>query len=560
MIGSIENTRAVIERMRPEQLKPFAMAHKDDYIILSLISDVQSKRNKMAMQQQAAQANAMPPKVNEQLIQSIQPPPPTDSGLAALPADNITYADGGIVGYADRGLVTPMYPGMIAQEGEGLLPSKTGYEGMGVLEFIRQFGLDAYNKIKNAIPGESLDERLARLRRETYEASAQGRQEKALAELSKPDPVDSMSLPARPADPRWTVGATEKPASSGASSGQRGAPTTKTAPSATTTKAAPAAPAGAPTTAPAEAPSYEELFRKAQTAAGVGRPVDPDAAERQKNADILKAQNEEILADARARKEGLAALLKPREERMAKREAALEKQADVDKNMAIISAGLAMMQSTGKGISGIAEGAAKGLSQYGEAIKLTKAERQKIAEARDAYDEFKYNAENMSQKEITEAKGKIAAGAVAASEKGIEARMARNKESREDAASLFKANVEALQKQQQDAAAMARTQAEIGGRRDVANITAGAMRERAGSPDKQRLAELKSMQTNLQAQISKLAPYGPDKQRRAALMAQLDNVNKQVAEMAGIDTMGAGPGAAPAAPAQNRPPLGSFQK
>ena len=74
---------------------------------------------------------------------------PEDMGIGALPERSLSnMADGGIVGFNEGGDVQrfqaggtppprPTYPGMIKQEGAGLLPTKTGYEGMGILEFIQ---------------------------------------------------------------------------------------------------------------------------------------------------------------------------------------------------------------------------------------------------------------------------------------------------------------------------------------------------------------------------------------------------------------------------------------
>lgn len=477
MFGNIDATRALIARMQPAQLKQFAMMHKDDMITMSLISEVQSKRNQAKLFQQAQQANAMPPKVNEQLVQSI---PAQDSGIAGLPADNITYAaEGGIVGYSG------------ADESEGQVVRSSFFPKESLLGRLSDW--------QDKYPGLPLAAMIAdtpEYRALREEAKARGEQNR----LQKKQ-VGSVFVPGGESGLRPDMSSSERinyPGYSKASSvspelmeilrqnaiangldpdkinvnldtaGGRQATPEEFGLQTKASGPKQEAPVVAPARDAVKPPNYEELYAKAEKAAGVGKPVDPYAAERAKNAEILKAQNEEELADARARKEGLASLFKPREERIAQREAALEKQSETDKNMAIISAGLAMMQSTGKGISGIAEGATKGFAQYGEAMKLNKAERQKILEARDAYDEFKYNADNMSQKEITAAKGKIAAGVVAASDKSIDAIMKQDDKSRAKATALFNAKIRDIQDSQKDAAHMDRTQAEIAGRADVA--------------------------------------------------------------------------------------------
>jgi hypothetical protein len=73
----------------------------------------------------------------------------------------------------------------------------------------------------------------------------------------------------------------------------------------------------------------------------------------------------------------------------------------------------------------------------------------------------------------------------------------------------------------------------------VANINASS-RTGAGGGDKQQLAELKALQTSLKDQLKDPAMMG---KAGASIRAQLAQVNAAVAQMAGLDTMGAAPGA-----------------
>jgi hypothetical protein len=114
-------------------------------------------------------------------------------------------------------------------------------------------------------------------------------------------------------------------------------------------------------------------------------------------------------------------LLSPREKRIADRENRLAQQDDLNLNMSMINAGLAMMQSTGKGLAGIAEGAQKGVGQYTEGLRLNEAARQKIEDAKDAFDELKYNLTNMSEKEIMAAKRTIGEGQITSANEAIAA-------------------------------------------------------------------------------------------------------------------------------------------
>lgn len=414
MIGNIESTKAMIERMSPDQLRQFATMNSNDMIAMSLVSSVQSMRNKEKMNQQAQQANAQPPKVAEQLINSIQP---EQSGIASLPAQNMAMADGGIVGYAKGGDVDneeTTFP-------EGSL--------LGMWE--------KYQKKNPDLPLAALfsnSPEYAELREASKKQKLSG------------GPTGSVFTPSGESGlrPEESVSSVKTPPKTPprAQSAPIARPKATTQPTAETAQTPVAPPK-----------SIDDYFKEAQASAGVGNATDPYAAKRDENAALLRAQSEEELADTKTRQAGLMSLMKPREERIAKREAALDAQGETDKAMAIINAGLSMMQSTGKGISGIAEGAQKGMAQYGQALQLSKAERQKISDARDAYDEFKFNAESMSQKEVTAGKRKIVEGTVAASEKAIQAIMERENISRAEAAAKFKAVVDQTQEAAKTASA-----------------------------------------------------------------------------------------------------------
>jgi hypothetical protein len=233
---------------------------------LMALQGQQQQQAQQQMMSQMAQAPQPAPQGVPQPEQQPQPQMMAGGGLARLPVDSrmFDYREGGIIGFQSRGEV-PRYPGMIAQEGEGLLPSKTGYEGMDILEFIKKFGIDAYNKIKNAIPGESTEERLARQKREVYEASVSGQRDKAMAEVDKPEPVDSMTLPPRPAmaltTPRTPGGlpsALPKPPAASGALAAPAAPRPRVAPPAPPPSGA-APPTGIQTALPQAPPAQSEL-------------------------------------------------------------------------------------------------------------------------------------------------------------------------------------------------------------------------------------------------------------------------------------------------------------
>lgn len=170
-----------------------------------------------------------------------------------------------------------------------------------------------------------------------------------------------------------------------------------------------------------------------------GPGVDPYAETHAAMASREAVQGELEKADALQRQAGLASIIEPREARIKGREDRIQSAEDLSTKMSIINAGLAMMQSTGKGLAGIAEGATVGAKQYAEGKKATELARQKMEDARDAFDEFKYNAGNMAQKDVTAAKRAIVTGANAADQMGITAKAADLAHQYENANKLFTA-------------------------------------------------------------------------------------------------------------------------
>jgi hypothetical protein len=114
------NINAVITHlieMTPGQRKQFAQIHMDDPMMLSAAKFVDNQVNKQAQSLAAQATGAAPPPVNQQAVaQMTGSPMPEDTGIAQIPAKNMPseYAGGGIVAFADRGLVdtSPQFVGV----------------------------------------------------------------------------------------------------------------------------------------------------------------------------------------------------------------------------------------------------------------------------------------------------------------------------------------------------------------------------------------------------------------------------------------------------------------
>ena len=402
-------------KLSPPMLQEFAAEHQNDTYAL-LAAKAASEAQKKMMAANRPQQMGMPPKVNEQVVASIAQPQapqaapqaqglPEESGIAQLPAPNMQgMAGGGIVAFAGGGVndaetfVDSLGVERNARTGD---PVKSMFQRMGEFRDREQ--------AKTAMPAvpvaNAADQRMLR---------------PALA------PIAALTTDERPYTERNL--ATRQPGVASLAS--------------TEGAQAPAGPKLSVDDAGARAPQgggLTELYKK--TLAAQGEATDPYEADRN---EVMKSRQEmagEELTDAKARKEGLAALLGGRESRIKGREERAEKSENLNTKMAVINAGLAMMQSTGRGLAGIAEGATKGMGMYAEGLKLTAAERQKIEDAKDSFDELKFNSENLTQKEITAAKNKVTEVANMTKEKHIEALMKREDINRETAGKLFDATV-----------------------------------------------------------------------------------------------------------------------
>lgn len=430
---NIDQMVARLTQLSPQMLQQYAAQHQNDTMAL-LAAKAASDAQKKIMSAGKPQQMGIPPKVNEQVVESIAQPQapqaapqaqglPEESGIAQLPAPNMQgMAGGGIVAFSTGNLVR-------------------GQEES--FEAFRRRLFDAELQAQRDANAASDQEREAE--RQRYLA-AQGENNRVppspffnrapLPALKKSAvalaPIAALNTDNRPHTERNLAVSQAAPAGIAAEA----APQTRApaGPKLSVDDAGPRAPQGGGLTA---------LYKS--TLAAQGEATDPEAGARKQLQASEEAMAGEELKDAQARKEGLAALLSGRESRIKGREDRAEKAENLNAKMAVINTGLAIAQSTGKGISGIAEGATKGMGMYAEGLKLTAAERQKLEDAKDSFDELRFNSENMTQKEITAARNKITNAANTAIKGGMEGRGEERKNKREDAGKIFTAEAAAQQ-------------------------------------------------------------------------------------------------------------------
>jgi len=402
---NVNQITSQLAKMPDQALQQYAMMHKNDPYTVSLALSESNRRKQMRDAAQGQQGMAPQPKVVDQGIAGMMAPPPQpqmpqaqaqpmpeDVGIGALPAPNMQgMAEGGIVAFGDGGDVQHFQSGGSAFE-------RWLRSNITPVEQKRFESLQEQAEANRVVPApESLSEQTARNRQLVADQGFTRGDVRFPAGLtSDTPPVPKVEIPP-------VVGAP------GAGTGAPRAP-------------APAAPAGL---------SYLDRLKAAQTA--MGPTVNPeqvamDALVRERNKGATDAKTE-LQADIAAR----ANQFQGREERTNKRQTELDKSKDANTGMALLEAGLAMMQSRGPGLAGIAQGAGVGLKQYQSGIKDLKAAQEKLDEARDRTDELKQNQSMMDKSAVRAANKDIRDASLAGQQYQIDARMKIYGENRTDA-------------------------------------------------------------------------------------------------------------------------------
>jgi hypothetical protein len=181
-----------LRMMDDRALQQYAAMHKSDPYIFPLAFQESQNRQKVRMSGQAQMAGQEQPKVNDAALMAMAP---QAQGISNLPAPNMQrMADGGIAGYDDeeQGMATGGMGGMFnfaqqsepvirmsgggevprykeqgliryggAYGGKNLLPDTSGYEGMGIGEFLSQAGSDVYDTVSPYLTPKSQEENVA---------------------------------------------------------------------------------------------------------------------------------------------------------------------------------------------------------------------------------------------------------------------------------------------------------------------------------------------------------------------------------------------------------------
>jgi hypothetical protein len=426
-VGEPMSTDALIANlvgMTPAERQQFASDNANDPMKLSAAKYVDNQLKVQASQLAAQQNRTAPPPVNQQAVASMAGTPapapqqmaqglPEDTGIGALPVPAMKHmAAGGIVAFSGkddsfvRGYMgttpgieySPAY-GYPGAPNQGLLPDRSGYEGMDFGDMMSAMGSDASNYMGNLVGKERWNEFTRSRNKDKPKEYGQGREGSRKPDVTVPNVVQ----PTRPgADAAATKMEVNGPVTTSAADAIASVNAPTGAPRPTATGATPVQQPGETSDA-----MWKRIYG-AMPDARANLPKEIQEAE-----DIKTEQANKVLTSEKQAATGLAALLGKRDSRLLEREKRLADKSSNDINMSLIDAGLAMMQSRGQGLAGIAEGAGVGMKRYTEESRLTEAARQKIEEARDAYDDLKFNREDMSRKQILAAEGTIADARVA---------------------------------------------------------------------------------------------------------------------------------------------------
>jgi hypothetical protein len=417
--------------------------HKDDPYIVSLAMSENNRRKKMRAAQQG-QAGQMPqPKVVDQAIQSMNPPPPQpqpmpqgapqqppmpqqgmpqaqqqmpeDQGIAQLPAPNMQgMADGGIAGYAEGGDVEYKYVRDLSGKFVKVPVEKTEKK-LGVMDLMQKMSDYSNRNADNP----------------------------AAMAPTAPRP------PAVPA----VVSALQTPNQQGFMPG--GSMPPRVVPAGDGTTPPPPPPPAAP-----RAPAAGPAPRTGAADAGISSLVTDPAKAAQQLADIQAQQKVEVPQELQKRindfsyakragvnedeeqrlkdVEARGAAFSDQEARLKTKQGRVEAQEKDLGAMALLEAGFAMMSGTSPhALANIGAGATIGLKSYQQGLDKIESAKDKLSDAFGRIEEYRRNEDTMNAKDKRKAKREISDTFAEAEKMGISAFKEIWGASRDDARTIY---------------------------------------------------------------------------------------------------------------------------
>jgi hypothetical protein len=435
--------------MPDQALQQYAAMHKNDPYVMALALSESNRRKQM---RQGAQMQApQQPKVVDQEIAGMAQPMPEDTGIGQLPAPNMqSMAEGGIVAFANEGYVNPAFTYGV-----------TEYGGLSPLDF--------------PTPGS---EKARRLEKERQKNMALAR---AQGENLRPTPaIDPRLLGAIP--PAQTVGALPETPSL--------PPAPPTPPPVNIAKPPAPAPAAKPA---AGLPALNTKPMTAEDAAKQAAALGDDKEVRKELQGYVDRQKKIGEAAVGSFEQGIAGLpeaYKKYEARLQKEEA--ESATDKDKalGMSIFKAGLAMMSGTSQNaFENIGKGAMVGLEDQQAALKEFKKAQRERDKAFGDIEQARLADKRGDLKTKLELESRAADRNSAAEGKMVDGIAKLFDTNKTNARGIYQTGIEQVNQNQRtiyttaadmekqkmaDAAAMARTNAQVSGQKEIAQISTEA--------------------------------------------------------------------------------------
>lgn len=448
---NVNQITSQLARMPDQALQQYAMMHKNDPYTVSLALSESNRRKQMRDAAQGQQGMAPQPKVVDQGIAGMMAPPPQpqmpqaqaqpmpeDVGIGALPAPNMQgMAGGGIVAFGDGGEVERFQTGGVPRVGShglaAIIPDKTGYEGMGIMEFLQAFGTDMLNKLPTEEKvrlqqNQAKKEAAAAPSMQTYRPrpTMEAGQEAALYEKAGLMPSAPVVIP---------------PVDTGVVGTQTPAPGNKPPPVAGPRPAlAVAAPAANLKQLPQAglgdlATTYSEILKKQD----FKDPAEARLSELEKKERAAAEENKAAILRDQAKFDDA---YKGREKRLSDRELDIGKQKDTNTGLAFLNAGLAIMSTPGGLATAIGKGAQVGTAQFAAGLDKIRSAQERLDDARDKMEDLKLNRAEMSAKAIRDAEKDIRNVGIDAEKRGIDGLRMAADVNRKTAAEMFKATVD----------------------------------------------------------------------------------------------------------------------
>jgi len=409
--------------MDDRALQQYAAMHKNDPYIFPLAFQESQNRQRLRMNQQAAQGMQQQPKVNEQALAQMAPQPmPEEQGIGALPAGNMeTMADGGIAGYPDDANFAERSEPVVMMAGGGHVPR---YQAGGSIEAkYRQESMEmgmgarvqyspdvqAYARAQ-AQPSEEEQQAF----RDEQQRMLAGGRFNAFPPLPKvdarstaaPTATTKVSPTYSPDDysgmDRRIMSGSQLPSIQSITPPTKPAPKTDAAPKPNTTRrniTDPSATRKEPAAEKDKEPTgidalMARLTRETELGQGVLQNRRVEAASK------LTQFAQEDKAEGEKRRKERGDVFAGKEARLAEREKGVAGLGDKYMGLALLQAGAAMMSTPGNIGMALGKGIQVGSERYIAGIDKINAAKDKFAEARDRLDELRLNRDDMNEKEV----------------------------------------------------------------------------------------------------------------------------------------------------------------